>query len=246
VIRAALGSLTRLPVAGGAGGSGVAGFGIAGSVVGLAGFAVLALIGERATPLAAILAIAAMTIVSGGLHLDGLADTADALLAPDPDSAERARKDPAIGVAGALALAIVLSLEVGSIALLAGVSGGFVAGLACVVAAACSRALAVDVAFAAQGRASNGWGGRFAREVTPVRWAVATGSAVAVVAVAGLLGDFRLVPGAMAGVLIGGALGWWIVRARRQLDGDALGAAVELTFCAVLVATTLIVASVDL
>jgi adenosylcobinamide-GDP ribazoletransferase len=240
VIRAALATLTRLPVAGIAAGSGVPAFGIAGAVVGLAGLAVLAPLGGLAPPLATILAVALMAVVSGGLHLDGLADTADALLAPDPAAAERARKDPALGVAGGAVLAGVLSLDVGAIALLADSAGGVVAGLACVTAAACSRAQAVGLAFATRGQAGDGWGGQFAREVTIVGLIGAIGSTAAVVAVVGVVAA-PLVSGAVVGSLIGVAIGRWIVHARRQLDGDALGAAVELTFCGVVVASAMIV-----
>ena len=48
---------------------------------------------------AAISALAIVAILSGGLHLDGLADTSDALAAP-AGAADRARTDPRAGTAG--------------------------------------------------------------------------------------------------------------------------------------------------
>ena len=41
-----------------------------------------------------------MAVVSGAIHLDGLADTADALLAPDPAAPRPLAQDPAIGSGG--------------------------------------------------------------------------------------------------------------------------------------------------
>src|SRR6266853_580866 len=89
---AALALLTRLPVRPRNGlASGAAAFPVVGAVVGVAGLVPL-ILGAAVEPvLASLLAIAAMTALTGALHLDGLADTADALLAPDPTTAERAR-----------------------------------------------------------------------------------------------------------------------------------------------------------
>ena len=61
-------------------------------------------VGDLVPTVAAILAMAMLAVLSGGLHLDGLADTFDALVAAGPDAAERARKDPAVGAAGATTL----------------------------------------------------------------------------------------------------------------------------------------------
>ena len=64
-----------------------------------------------------------LAAVSGGLHLDGLADTADALVAPDAYAAERAREDPSVGPGGAVALLVVLGAEVAALASRDGVVG---------------------------------------------------------------------------------------------------------------------------
>ena len=89
-----------------------------------------------------------MAVASGAVHLDGLADTTDALLARDAAQAEIARKDPAIGSGGVVALVLVLAIQVAalaSLAVLPGGSGPVVAGLACIAAGAVSRALPVVV-----------------------------------------------------------------------------------------------------
>ncbi|HEY7737160.1 MAG TPA: adenosylcobinamide-GDP ribazoletransferase [Candidatus Limnocylindrales bacterium] len=238
-MRAALATLTRFPVGGTIGTEpGAAWFAVVGALVGVTGLVGL----EVARPLpllGALLAVGAMAIVTGGLHLDGLADTADALVAPDPATADRARKDPALGVAGGAALWMVLALEVVGLWSVSLGAGAFAAGIVCVTAGACSRAVAVAVARSARNRASDGWGGRFAREVTGRAAGVAAIAALGIVALATLATTPSIAAGALIGTAVGVTLGLWLVRARRQLDGDGLGAIVELTFCAIVVATAL-------
>src|SRR5260221_12218488 len=112
---AAVAMLTRLPArSSGDGPDGARWFSLVGALVGCAGAVPLLALGGAVPAAAAILAIGITTIVSGALHLDGLADTADALVAIGPGAAERARKDPAVGVAGAAALGLGPVLQVPS------------------------------------------------------------------------------------------------------------------------------------
>ncbi|HEY6472975.1 MAG TPA: adenosylcobinamide-GDP ribazoletransferase [Acidimicrobiales bacterium] len=67
--------------------------------------------------LAAVVAVGVDAVVTGGLHLDGLADSADGLIPP----VSRARRfeimaDPRVGAFGALALVLVLGLRAGALA----------------------------------------------------------------------------------------------------------------------------------
>jgi adenosylcobinamide-GDP ribazoletransferase len=64
------------------------------------------------TFLAAAVAVAVDAVVTGGLHLDGLADSADGLL-PAVDRAKRLEimADPHVGAFGAVALVLVLALR---------------------------------------------------------------------------------------------------------------------------------------
>jgi adenosylcobinamide-GDP ribazoletransferase len=237
-MRAALSTLTRVPV-GVVDGTGVAAFGIVGGVVGLAGALPMIALDGALAPVGAILAVAAMALVTGALHLDGLADTADALMAPDPAHAERARKDPSLGVAGGLVLIAVLALDVTALVLLAGARSGLVAGLTCVAAAACSRVIVVAVAWLARGRANDGWGGAFARSIRlPALMVAGLSTAVLVGLVAALVSPVVGV-GAASGSALGLVVSGLVIRARRQLDGDGLGATVELTMAAILLATTI-------
>ncbi len=118
---AALTLLTRLPVSGLVGSrewpdaaSSVWAYPIVGALVGGVGGIVL-WIAERSglsSAIAAILALAAMLLLTGGLHEDGLADTADAF----GGGSTAARKleimrDSRIGSYGALALIVALGLR---------------------------------------------------------------------------------------------------------------------------------------
>ena len=244
---AAVTMLTRLPIRGNAGtGTGAAAFGIVGALLGLVGMIPLIALGAVTAPVAAILAVALIAIVSGAVHLDGLADTADALMAVGPDGAERARTDPSVGVGGVIALIIVLGADVTSLALVTIDAGTLVAGIVCVLAGTVSRVVPVVLARRNGDQATTtGLGAWFAARVTARSVWTAVGSALLVLLVAGLaLGGNAAVTVGAAGVLggLGGlVLGAGLVRARRQLDGDVLGATVELSF-----ALTVIVAAVSI
>lgn len=241
-VRAAVALLTRLPVRpDDAATSGAAAFPLVGVLVGLVGAVPLA-IGALGEPvLAGILAVAAMTVLTGALHLDGLADTADAVLAPDPATAERARKDPAVGPGGAVALILVLGIEVAALASLVTTAGTLGAGAALIVAAVVGRTLpVVTITLATSHVEAGGFGGWFATRVGRSDTVIAvvtaaivtTGLAIAAgsapIAIGGLVG-------AAAGLVITAA----ILHGRRQLDGDGMGAIIELTVAAALVATAI-------
>src|SRR3954462_4187346 len=110
-VRSALALLTRFPVATATTDTpGAAAFALVGAGVGIVGAIPYAIVaGPLGEPrVGAVAAIAAMAVATGALHLDGLADTADAVMARDRDSAERARKDPRGGAGGVVGLGIVL------------------------------------------------------------------------------------------------------------------------------------------
>jgi adenosylcobinamide-GDP ribazoletransferase len=66
--------------------------------------------------LAAALAVAAWAIITGGLHLDGLADCCDGLLAPvEAQQRRQIMRDPRVGVFGAIGLILFLVLKIGAL-----------------------------------------------------------------------------------------------------------------------------------
>ncbi len=118
-------------------------FPLVGQLVGLLSAAVWLAAGRFWPGLpAAVLAVAAGVLATGGFHEDGLADTADGL----GDGQDRERrlaimKDSRIGGYGALALGLMLTLRIGLLAGLSPWSGA----LALVVAHGGARAAAVMV-----------------------------------------------------------------------------------------------------
>lgn len=243
-LRAASALLTRVPVPGPSPtGGGASTFGLVGALVGATGSVPILLVGDTAPLAAAGLALAAMALVTGALHLDGLADTADALASIGPGAAERARSDPRIGAAGAVAVALIVVLDAGWLAALLERSGVMAAALACVSAAAASRAtVVVLVTMAPSGRrgASGGW---FSSAAGPSSALIAGASAtLVVILMAVATDDVALASGAVAGSVAGLGAGLWLVHARAGIDGDLLGATVEIASMSVLGATVLLAA----
>jgi adenosylcobinamide-GDP ribazoletransferase len=239
-LQAAVALLTRLPVGAVRDGRvGAAAFPVAGLLVGALAAIPVLVVGTAEPVLAAILAVGVLAVVTGGLHLDGLADTTDALMAPDPERAEAARRDPRVGAGAVVAIVLVIAAEVAAISSLAGGDGSVVAAGAVVVAATVSRAVPVVAARSLRSRVpatGAGFGTWFADRVSPRDTTVAVGAAavtVASTAVALGLPALALLGG--LGGAVGVALAWWIAAARGRLDGDALGASVELAMAGTLV-----------
>lgn len=196
----------------------------------LVGAAVGALVGGVAAglhhlmgaTLAAALAVAAGAAVTGGLHLDALADAADSLGGRGREEALRIMRDPGVGAYGVAALVLDLAVKVAAVAALLG--GNVV--LATTAAGALSRAAAGPLAaLLPYARAGGGTGavltGRVGRPGAAVATVLAAAIAVAAVRVEAAAAIAVVVA---VTVLVG-------VEARRRLGGvtgDVLGAAIEL------------------
>jgi adenosylcobinamide-GDP ribazoletransferase len=249
-VRAALRLLTRFrmsaaDVTGETEATGAVAFPLVGALVGIIGAVPLVLLGSIEPLVAGLLALALIAVVTGALHLDGLADTADALLAPDAMRAERARKDPSVGAGGVVTLVLVIGLEASALAAIATAAGSWIAGGALVVAAVSGRTMSVVAVVAERWRtAPQGFGAWFAARVRPAAAVTATVLAIAIGAAVALATSSAAIAiggsvGAAAGLLLARLLVAW----RRQLDGDGMGAIVELTVAAVLIATAVTVAA---
>jgi adenosylcobinamide-GDP ribazoletransferase len=183
--------------------------------------------------LAATLAVVALVAVTGGLHVDGLADCADGLGARGGGSERRlaVMRDPAIGVFGALALLAWGALLIGALARL----GGEEALRALVVAAAIGRWAALAHAAAAPPARPDGLGAGFV--VTP---AAAALSAVFPVALALVLEPpLHALAALLAGVVAAALVSLWARAMLGGRTGDTLGATValgEVAACLALVA----------
>jgi adenosylcobinamide-GDP ribazoletransferase len=239
-IRAAVAMLTRLPVgASGEMGTGAAAFPLVGAAIGLAAAVPILVLPPRDGLVAAGLSVVVLVAISGALHLDGLADCADFLAAPDPSGAERARLDPRVGAAGAAAIVLVLIVQVVCLAGLAATDRWLATGVL-IVAAASSRAAVATLGRWVRHR-SDGLGAWFAKGTSPTAAIASAVGLGAVVAVTGLAAR-SLVPAvaALAAVSIGGLALFGLGRAQAGATGDAHGAAIELGLTAALVAAAVI------
>ena len=238
-VRAAFGLLTRLPVRVtdvADNGAGAAAFALVGAVVGLVGAVPLVLLALAGEPLlGAIAGVGLLAAVSGGLHLDGLADTADALMAPDAVGAERARHDPAVGPGGAVTLLLVLGGQVASLASVSASSGAIVAGAIVVAAGAVSRWVPVlAVTTFRQRVARDGLGAWFGARVSAGDAVAGAVTTAIVVGLGAVLAGWPIAFAGLGGAAIGLAGTALIAGARDRLDGDGLGASVEITMTATL------------
>ncbi len=188
------------------------------------------------TPLlTATLTIAVLALGSGGLHLDGLADTADGLAVPG-DRARRLQvmRTGDVGPVGATTLILVLLVQVsalaGVVATRGGVEAAITAGLAVVVSRA---AVTLACTNGVPGARGEGLGSAVAGSVPRL---------VALLVLAGIATSAWLVNGVpgLAGIVVAGAVaGVVLLRAWQRLGGvtgDVLGACVELALAGYLVA----------
>jgi adenosylcobinamide-GDP ribazoletransferase len=220
--------LTRFPVGKGAPagadlGRSCAWFPLAGAAMGLvvAG-AAWAVAGRVPAPLAGVLAAAALAWMSGGLHLDGLADLFDGLSGGHGDR-ERIlaiMRDGRIGAHGAAALALVLLAKAAALAELVARGDPWVLVAAPAVARFVAVPLVVHFPYARPeglGKPFHGTAG--AREVAVA--AILAAAALAPTAPASLAS-------AAAAHAAAGALALTVRRRLGGLTGDVYGAAIEL------------------
>ena len=121
-------------------------FPVAGLLIALPPAAVFAtLLAGGADPLlAAFIALALQTFLTGALHEDGLSDTADGIGGGrDRETALRIMKDSRIGSYGAVSLILSFAIRGAALAAVAGATTPTAAGLAMLGAAALSRAAMV-------------------------------------------------------------------------------------------------------
>ena len=171
---------------------------------------------------ASALLIAALALLSGGLHLDGVADTADGM-ALQGDRAQRLGVMSAgnLGPAGAMALAIVLLVQWSALAELAGPLRS--AGL--LLAPAMARWTVAPAAALFKPARPRGLGHALQQGVwplaAPLSALIAFGAAVALFGPAGAL--LPLIAAAAAIVLAAAA-----ARMLHGVTGDTFGAAIEV------------------
>ncbi|MEU3546568.1 adenosylcobinamide-GDP ribazoletransferase [Streptomyces longwoodensis] len=250
-LRFAFGTLTALPVRvhrwdRAAARGGMLGAPVAGLVVGAgsAGLGLLLLLLGAGPLLAAVASVAVPAALTRGLHLDGLADTADGLGSGRPaEDALRIMKQSDIGPFGVLTLVLVLLAQVAALAQI--YDDSWARGALAAVVGAVTARLALTLAARAGVPAARPEGlGAAVAGVVPVPGAFAVGAGCAAgAAVAGaLLGaaDAVRTPLALlAGVVLAELLLRRCVRRFGGVTGDVFGGVAETAATTALVVLTL-------
>lgn len=177
---------------------------------------------EVAQGVAAVVLVAAWAAITGGLHLDGLADTADGLfLRGGPDRRLEVMRDPHLGSFGTSALILVL---LGKYAVLSSLDfrGRMLALFGSVIV---GRALLLVTAGAASYARPDGKGRAVVAGSTPI---LAIGGGVFAIGAGGLIDGRFGASGSLAALGMIGLLTWAAVRRLGGITGDILGASVEL------------------
>ncbi|HWF81149.1 MAG TPA: adenosylcobinamide-GDP ribazoletransferase [Streptosporangiaceae bacterium] len=192
--------------------------------------------------LAATVALAILGVLTGCLHLDGLADTADGLGSRKPkDQALDIMRKSDIGPMGVSALVFVLLVDLFALAAL---PAGWVSAIAIATAAITGRA-AVVLATALPPARPEGFGALIAGAAPRrTQGAAITLPLAVVLAAAAATGGPMLVWRAAAAILAGlGAVALLAHTARRRLGGttgDVFGAMIEVAAAAVLLVFALV------
>jgi adenosylcobinamide-GDP ribazoletransferase len=205
--------------------------------------------------LAGVLGVVVLTVLSGALHLDGLADTADGLGSRrDRDTMLRIMKQSDIGPFGVASIVGVLLVDVAALTACAQAGFGWQAML---IAAVASRlTLPWSCRTSMPSARPDGLGAMVASTVRPALAVILTGATTAAAVAltwlaaptdnsAELANDAEPVHllGAALAVLVAVAVGLLLVRRAREafggITGDVLGAAVELALPATLLTLAL-------
>ena len=218
-----------------------------GLLLGLAGAGVVLVVGTvngsgPGRALGAALAVALVAFLTGGLHLDGLADTADGLGSRrSPAEALDIMRRSDIGPMGVATLVLVLLVQVTAVAAIPRLP----LAVAALALAEVTGRVSVVVATETPAARPGGFGSLVAGQTTALDRALAVGSLACVVAVAGLLAGgaglaVRGLVAAAAGLLVGGLLQSIARRRLGGMTGDVFGAILELSATTVLVAAALL------
>ncbi|MEV2214521.1 adenosylcobinamide-GDP ribazoletransferase [Streptomyces sp. NPDC050997] len=194
--------------------------------------------------LAAVATVAVPAVLTRGLHLDGLADTADGLGSGRPaEDALRIMKQSDIGPFGVIALVLVLFAQVAAVSQLYGDS--WARGAVAAVVSATTARLALTLAARAGVPAARPEGlGAAVAGVVPASAALITGL-VTVVAAAGagaLLGTYDILRTALAVVIAVGLAELLLRHCTRRfggVTGDVFGGLAETAATTALVVLTL-------
>lgn len=184
-------------------------------------------------PVVAVAAIVLLAGISGGLHLDGLADSSDGLLSARPrERILEIMRDSHTGAMGVIALVLVL---LGKFAALSSLGGPILIATLIVMPLAGRCAIVLTMACLPYARPGEGLGRLFYSPST--RWA-ALWAMVVLAAVLSWIGWHLALPVLVAVALTVLLFSLWCRSKIGGATGDTLGAACELTELMVAVAMT--------
>jgi adenosylcobinamide-GDP ribazoletransferase len=192
--------------------------------------------------LAATVALAILGVLTGGLHLDGLADTADGLGSRKPkDQALDIMRRSDTGPMGVAAMIFVLLIQLFALAAL---PAGWVSTIALATATTTGRVIVLLAAGLPPAR-NDGLGALVAGAATPrTRLAASLAPLAAIlavgVAVGGLALDWRAVVSICAGLGAGALLARTAAVRLGGTTGDVFGALIEVTTATALLAFALL------
>jgi adenosylcobinamide-GDP ribazoletransferase len=196
---------------------------VVGAIVALVVFAFI----HRSAPLAAVTGVIAWVWLTGALHLDGLADLADALGAShrDPQRFLAVLADPHIGTFGVVSVVLLLMLKVAALSML---TPDTLFALPLVLAWARLGTLAWSRWLSPL---KEGQGERFAWQL-PAGWIFFWTASLLVVSA-------LIAPALCLAPLVIAAWGAWLKVRLGGMTGDCLGAGVEVTEAALLLIVVL-------
>lgn len=194
-------------------------------------------LGDHLSPLlAAVLAVLVGTVVTGALHLDGLADCADGFGARTPEDRLRVMRDHTNGTYGGTALLLDLMIRTAVLASLAGSSRAMTVAAA---AGALSRVSGpVLAAWLPYAQAKPGAGEALSAQRSSSRAILAVIMGIVVAAGCVQLKVLVALPVAALVILL---VGMTSMRRLRGVTGDVMGASSELVELAVLVVLVVLV-----
>jgi adenosylcobinamide-GDP ribazoletransferase len=192
--------------------------------------------------LGAALAVAAIAVLTGGLHLDGLADTADGLGSRRPPAAalEIMRRSD-IGPMGVGALVLTLLIQVTAVA---AIPHAPLAAAALLLAEVTGR-VAVVAATSSPAARPGGFGALVAGRTTAAERALTVAVLACAIAAAGLTAGGPALAARGLGAAGAGLLAGWLLQrtAHRRLGGttgDVFGAILQVSATTALIAAALI------
>ena len=191
-----------------------------------AGLGLMLIATERVTGLlfpsllAALLTVTVWKLLTGGLHLDGLADCLDGLPGLDAEHRLRIMRDSRIGAFGAIGLILFLLLEIAAVSELAAATRW----RALLAAPVVGRAMPPLLSRLFPPARPEGHGAAFREGLSPLAPPVTLGVALVLAVLAlGALGAIALA----ASMLVSVGLARFFSRRLGGINGDVLGAAVE-------------------